>query len=85
MGDVHFKINMEFVCDMARKMYWIEGKPLKKCLELLYSIMLTDQLTQDEKFEIACLILEGKKVIKGINEGQLHDDDKDFGRVERDE
>lgn len=66
---VHFGIDCEWLCNFIRdRVYW-EGLEYSKGVELLKnSFDLSDELCDD--------ILRGKKVIRGINEGELVDDDK---------
>ena len=71
---VSFKIDMEFVCNLARTWLWDEDKPYEVCEEVLLEMMGGNDLTLEEKKQIALQILEGRKIIKGINSGTLEDD-----------
>lgn len=73
---VSFKVDGEFVCDMARAWFWNEDKPFKKCEELLLSCLMTDEIGIEEKKKIVIEILEGRKKLVGINELSLVDDNR---------
>lgn len=76
MRTLHFQIDGEYVCDLARTMFWDEDRPYEACEEILVGCLGTDQISLDEKKKIAQEILEGKKLLVGINEFELIDDGK---------
>lgn len=66
---VHFGIDCEWLCNFIRDRVYHEGLEYSKGVELLKnSFELSQELCDD--------ILRGRKVIKGINEGELVEDDK---------
>jgi hypothetical protein len=73
---IGWTISLEYICEIARTWLWDEDKPYEQCEKLLLGMMDGNELTRDEKKEIAIQILEGRKIIRGINEGSLEDDGK---------
>ena len=61
---------------LARDMLWKEGKEIRYCLELVESLLGHPGLSADDRRMIATEILEGRKILKGINEGHLVEDGK---------
>lgn len=76
METLQWKVDGEFICDIARTWFWDENKPYEKCEELLLCVLVTDELSLDEKKKIAQDILEGRKKLIGINEFELVDDNQ---------
>lgn len=74
MHKVSFSVDGEFVCNLARTWFWDEDKPYAKAEELLSSCLVTDQISLEERKEIARDILEGRSILKGINDFNLVDD-----------
>lgn len=64
---VGWKVDGEFITQLAREWLWLERKPYEKVEELLLSCLVTDQITDAEKRDIAQQILEGRKKLVGIN------------------
>ena len=62
-----FSINGDFVTNTARQWFWDEGKEYEICEELLLNCLITDELTLEERKNIARDIIEGKKKIEGIS------------------
>lgn len=67
MEKLCFKVEGEFICDLARTMFWEENRPYDACEELLLSALGTDEITLDEKRVIVQEILEGRKKLVGVN------------------
>lgn len=61
MEELYFQVEGEFICDLARTMFWDDDRPYEACEELLLSCLGTDEISLDEKKIIAQDILEGKK------------------------
>lgn len=76
MEELYFKVEGEFICDLARTMFWDDDRPYEACEELLLSCLGTDEISLDEKKGIAQDILEGKKKLIGINCFDLVDDNE---------
>lgn len=74
METLAFKVDGEFVCHLARDWFWEDGKPFEKCMELLIECLGTDMIGMEEKKSIAIDILEGKKILKGLNVFTLEED-----------
>lgn len=71
-----FKVDGEFICKTARSWLWEEEYPYEKCEELLLSCLVTDEISEEEKKKIVVEILEGRKILCGVNELELIDDNK---------
>lgn len=71
---VGWRIDGEFITQLAREWLWLERKPYEKAEELLLSCLVTDQITDTEKKDIAQQILEGRKKLVGINTFSLEED-----------
>ena len=67
-----FKIDGEWLTDLARTWFWDEDRPYEVCEELLGSCIETDD--DSLKRGIIYAILEGRKKFTGINEFTLVDD-----------
>ncbi|WP_373261979.1 hypothetical protein [Hungatella hathewayi] len=78
MEELYFKVEGEFICDLARTMFWDDDRPYDACEELLLSCLGTDEISLDEKKVIAQEILEGKKKLIGINCFELVDDNENI-------
>lgn len=78
MEELYFKVEGEFICDLARTMFWDDDRPYEACEELLLSCLGTDEISLDEKKVIAQDILEGKKKLIGINCFELVDDNENI-------
>lgn len=76
MEEVYFQVEGEFICDLARTMFWDEDRPYEACEELLLSCLGTDEITLDEKKTIVQEILEGRKKLVGMNNFDLVDDNE---------
>lgn len=74
MKELSFKIQGEFVCHLARSWFWDENREYEKCEELLLSCLMTDEISEEEKKKIVVEILEGRKILVGINELELVED-----------
>lgn len=71
---IGFKVDGSFITDISRTWFWNENRPYEVCEELLLNCLVTDQLTLDERKEIARDILEGKSKLTGINTFTVEDD-----------
>lgn len=71
---IGFKVDGSFITDISRTWFWDENRPYEVCEELLLNCLVTDQLTLDERKEIARDILEGKSKLTGINTFTVEDD-----------
>lgn len=71
MKELSFKIQGEFVCHLARSWFWDENREYEKCEELLLSCLMTDEISEGEKKKIVVEILEGRKILVGVNELDL--------------
>lgn len=76
MEYLQFKVDGEFVCRLARTWFWDENRPYEKCEELLLCCLGTDELTLEEKKQIVVEILEGRKILVGINTVRIVDDNE---------
>ena len=76
MENLQFKIEGEFICRLARSWFWEEGRDYAKCEELLLSCLETDEITIEEKKKIVVEILEGRKILVGVNSLSLVDDNE---------
>ena len=76
MEALHWKIDGEFICNLARIWFWDENRPYEKSEELLISEMGTDEISLEEKKKIAQDIIEGKKKLVGINTFTLKEDNE---------
>lgn len=74
MKELSFKIQGEFVCHLARSWFWDENREYEKCEELLLSCLMTDEISKEEKKKIVVEILEGRKILIGVNELELVED-----------
>lgn len=74
METLTFKVDGEYVCQLARSWFWDEDKPFEKCQELLIGCLCTDAIGIDEKKAISIEILEGRKILRGINTFSLEED-----------
>lgn len=74
--EVTFKIEGEFITELARTWFWEEDKPYSTCEELLLECMMTDQIDMDTKKRLIVEILEGRKKLVGVNTFYLEDDNE---------
>lgn len=74
MDYLHFSVDGEFICNLARTWFWDENRPYEKCEELLLCCLDSDEITLEEKKEIVIEILEGKMKLVGINVCHLVED-----------
>ncbi|QHW35789.1 hypothetical protein GZH47_33390 (plasmid) [Paenibacillus rhizovicinus] len=74
MESLTFQVHMDFICELARTQFWDDGRDMDKVLELLYSIM--EGCPEEKKYPLAIEILEGRKIIVGVNEGEVVEDGK---------
>lgn len=78
MEYLQWKIDGEFICDLARTWFWDEDRPYAKCEELLLDCLVTDELTLEERKQIVVEILEGRVKLVGINTLDLVEDGKNI-------
>ena len=71
---VSFSVDMESICRLGRQMLWEEGKDIEYCIELIESLMEHPDIDADTRRKLAIEILEGRKIIVGVNEGELIED-----------
>lgn len=71
---VTFQVDMEYICRLARQMLWEENKDLEYCVRLVEDVLMHPDFDDEKRRRIAIEILEGKKIVKGINEGVLMQD-----------
>lgn len=69
-----FRVEGEWITDLARSWFWDENKDYEVVEELLLSCLCTDEITIEERKDIARDIIEGKKKLVGINNFSLEDD-----------
>lgn len=74
MQELTWKVDGEFLTRLVREKLWIDKQPYCEVEELLLGCLMTDQLTLEERKEIARQILSGKKKLVGINSFTLEDD-----------
>lgn len=74
MEELKFQIHGEFICHLARSWFWEEGRAYETCEELLLACLVTDELSEEEKKRIVVDILEGRKILVGVNELELVED-----------
>lgn len=72
-----FKIEGEFLTDIAREWYFVEHKDYSKSEELIMSCMMTDddseEITEYKK-QVALDIIEGRMMFTGVNQLSLVED-----------
>lgn len=66
---LNWSVDCEGICELIRERVWHEGLPWLKGIKLFCDAFGLDEDTADD-------ILKGKKVIRGINEGELVEDNK---------
>lgn len=76
VGQVCWKVDGAFICDLARTWFWDEDKPYEKCEELVLTCLAGNDLDERELKVIAQSIIEGRKKLVGINEFTLEDDNE---------
>lgn len=74
MEKLYFKVEGEFVCELARTMFWDDNRPYEASEELLLSCLGTSEITMAEKKQIVQSIIEGRKKLVGVNCFDLIDD-----------
>lgn len=74
MEELTLKIQGEFICNLARSWFWEEDRAYETCEELLLACLVTDELSEEEKKRIVVDILEGRKILVGVNELELVED-----------
>jgi len=76
MKNVHFAVNAEDMCVMARHMLWEENHNLDDCLVFVEDLLMNPSVDDEERRHIAIEILEGRKILRGVNEAELEEDGK---------
>lgn len=71
-----FSITGEFITCTAREWFWEENKPYEICEQLLFSCLVNDQITDEQRRLLAQDIIEGRKKLVGINDLTIEDDNK---------
>lgn len=66
----------ESLCRLARIWYRNKDFSYEKIEKFLLTFLDNDELSLSEKKEICKEILEGKKILKGVNEFDLVDDEE---------
>lgn len=69
-----FKIEGEWVTNIARSWFWDENKDYEVVEELLLNCLVTDEISLDERKDIVREIIEGRKKLVGINSFELEED-----------
>lgn len=72
---LHFVITGEFVTNFARTRFWDENCDYETAEDILLSCLITDQLTLEERKNIARDILEGKLKITGDSSAGINVED----------
>lgn len=80
--NMHFAVEGEFICQLARSWFWDQDKPYAKCEELLLSVLESNTVSLTERKQIAREILEGKKILKGVNTLTLEEDGENIRAIE---
>jgi len=75
---VKWKIEGEFITNLARSWFWDEDKPYEICEELLLKCLCGTDTSEIELKIIAQNIIEGRKKLVGINSFDLEDDNKNI-------
>jgi len=75
---VHFQVHGDFICELARTRLWEEDVPYSKCEDLVLSCMAGTPLSEKELKDIAQQILEGRKILQGVNVLTLEDDNENI-------
>lgn len=73
---IGWRIEGQFVCDLARTWFWDEDKPYAQCEELILSCLGGNDLSERELKLIAQEIIEGRKKLVGVNSFELVDDNE---------
>lgn len=71
---VGWKVDGQFITDLARSWYWNDGKGYQKAEELLLGCLICEQLSKEKLKKIAKDIIFGKSKLVGINTFSLEDD-----------
>lgn len=71
---IGFSLDMEYICHLGRQMLWEEGKDIEYCIELIEGLLQHPDIDDDTRRKTAIEILEGRKIIVGINVGELKED-----------
>lgn len=72
--EVSFKVDGCFITDLARTWFWDENRPYETVEELLLSCLVADEISLQQRKDIALSIIEGRKKLVGINQFDLIDD-----------
>ena len=71
---VHFKIDGEWITNLARTWFWDENKDYEIVEELLLNCLVTDEISLEERKDICREIIEGRKKLVGLNTFSLEED-----------
>ena len=73
MCTLQFNVDGEFITDLSREWFYVEGKGYDKCIELLNSCMSGTDETKDQIRRHAEDLLLGRAALKGsTREGSYH-------------
>jgi hypothetical protein len=75
---IGWQIDGEYICNLARTWLWDEDRPYEKCEELLLNCMAGSDLSESILKDMAVQILEGRKILKGINTLTFEDDNRNI-------
>lgn len=79
---LNFKVEGEFITDLARQWFWLEDRPYSQCEELLLSCMMGSTDSQTQLKQYARDILEGRSKFTGINHFLIVDDGKEIRYIQ---
>lgn len=71
-----FSITGEFITNTVREWFWEENKPYDICEQLLFSCLVNDQISDDQRRSLAQDIIEGRKKLVGLNDLTIEDDNE---------
>lgn len=68
MCTLQFSVDGEFITDLSREWFYVEGKGYDKCMDLLESSMSGTNETKEQIIRHAEDLLLGRAALKGIQE-----------------
>lgn len=69
-----FKVDGEWLTDFIRSLYYAEDKSYEECKEKLLSSLCLGHISEDDKEDLAQMIIFGDKKFIGVNDLDLIDD-----------
>ena len=81
METLTFKLSGEWITDYVRELFWVCHRPYENAEEILLSCLVNDEVSIEERKDIAQDIIEGKSKLVGVNEFYVVEDGSNVRRI----